>query len=144
MIPEEIEGRRARGPGRWTEGLEKGRGGRVSRLLAGSIEATKGLALSQKGANNIVENIPKFEQTGATLRQAQGPPPPTQVKFTAFHDLSRIVNVYKRLLTFLNVSFTTTKNLTPNFTSGEGWTWSPSDSDECRDFIEGSPLLIFF
>ena len=37
----------------------------------------------------------------------RGLPPPTHVKFTAFHDRSRIVNVYKRIETFINVSFTT-------------------------------------
>ena len=37
-----------------------------------------------------------------------------------------------------------------NFSTGEGWvfpefhrkTWSPSDSDECRDFIEGDPFSL--
>ncbi len=53
--------------------------------------------------SEVRANGSTLQQTGATLRQAQGPPPPTQVKFTVFPDRSRILNVYKRIETFVNV-----------------------------------------
>jgi hypothetical protein len=56
--------------------------------------------IGKTGAKIIVENNSK-------VLSKRGLPPPTQVKFTAFHDRSRIVNVYKRIETFINVSFTT-------------------------------------
>ena len=55
------------------------------------------------GTNIVGGNSSEIWVNGATLRQAQGPPPPTQVKFTVFPDRSRILNVYKRIETFTYV-----------------------------------------
>ncbi len=72
-----------------------------------NLSGKRGQRFSKRGLPILANQCFLFLHTGATLRPAQGPPPPTQVKFTAFHDRSRIVNVYNRLLTFINVSFTT-------------------------------------
>jgi hypothetical protein len=69
--------------------------------------------IGKTGANFVGGNSSEIWVNGATLRQAQGPPPPTQVKFTTFHDRSRIVNVFKRIETFINVSFTTNSTKKP-------------------------------
>ena len=93
---------------------------RKNRSRPNGIYKKRKFRAAKKGGINIENghttaiSIPPSENGGKSCccqkkqsSRKRGLPPPTQVKFTAFHDRSRIVNVYKRIETFINVSFTT-------------------------------------
>ena len=74
----------------------------------------------------------------------RGLPPPTQVKFTWFHDCSRIVNVYKRIETFLNVSFTTSSEKRRKLLSVGAGIYPPENLIYWPVLKKFTLLLLFF